>query len=104
MSGYRPVKPVPIPPDHTAPDISLAQTMYYTGESYSQVQRQCRAGVYESYKMGEGTRRVVFDSIKQHRAACIAAGPQFAERPVSGKRKPGRPRKARTEDQTSQAG
>jgi hypothetical protein len=92
MAKYRPVKPVPIPLGYAGLDISMPQVMYLTGESYSQVLRRCKAGDYESYKLGEGTRRVVLDSVMRFRQRCIEAGPQFSERPVSAKRKPGRPR------------
>jgi excisionase family DNA binding protein len=62
-----------------------------------------RSGEIESY-MFAGRRRIVRASIKRYRERQIAKGPQLSQRPMTGKRKPGRPRKPRPEDQTSQAG
>jgi hypothetical protein len=96
-------RPVPIPPDFSAPDLTIGQVMSFLQLSARAVQRLCGTGVLDSYLLG-GSRRIIFASVKRYREACIAEGPQFAHRPMTGKRKPGRPRKHRPEDQTSQAG
>ena len=89
-------KPVSIPRDFSAPDITIGQAMFYTGLSARAVQRLCAAGVLDSYLLG-GSRRIIFASLVRYRENCIAQGPQFARRTMTGKRARGRPRKPRPE-------
>jgi hypothetical protein len=84
-------KPVPFALDQAPPDLTIQQTMFYLSLSARAVQRLCGTGVLDSYLLG-GSRRIIFASVKRYREACIAEGPQFAHRPMTGKRKPGRPR------------
>jgi hypothetical protein len=72
--------------------------MWHEDISYSEAQRRCKAGVYESYKPSKGRRRVIFDSVKRRREAAIAVGPQYPERPLPNGKKRGRPRKPRPDD------
>jgi hypothetical protein len=106
--GY---KPVPIPPDYDGLDVSIGHAMWFGDWSPRQVFRLIsppnddpdKPPAVESFLLG-GKRRIVFESLKRYRAACIAKGPQLSTRPVIGKRPVGRPRKPRSQDQTSQAG
>jgi hypothetical protein len=94
MSKYRPVKPVPIPPDYSAPDITIAMAMYYLGLSARSIQRLCERGVLISFRYGEvEARRITFESVRALRERAIAAGPRLAEPPPTGTRGRGRPRK-----------
>jgi hypothetical protein len=87
-------KPIPIPPDYGAPDVTIGQAMFYTGLSARSIQRLCESGVLESFRYGEvEARRITFESLKRLRESAIAAGPRLAERPVVGKRRVGGPRK-----------
>jgi hypothetical protein len=97
--GYR---PAPIPPDYNGLDVSIGQAMAWLDASTSTVQRLCKSGEIESYVLGRGKRRIVFESLKSYRDRCRALGPQFGVRPKTGKRPVGRPRKPRPE--ASQAG
>jgi hypothetical protein len=87
--------PVPIPPDYDRPDITIGQAMWFTGLSESAVKRLLGGQPPRvlSYVLGVGARRIVFDSLKEFREACIARGPQFARPLKTGKRKPGRPKR-----------
>jgi hypothetical protein len=98
VSKYRRVLPVRVPPDYSAPDFSPQQTMYVTGESYPTVIRNCRLGIYDSYKTGAGTRRITVESVMRRRSEAIARGPQFSLPPTTAKRRRGRPRKPRPDD------
>jgi hypothetical protein len=93
-------KPFPIPPDYSAPDVTIGMAMFYTGLSARSIQRLCESGVLESFRYdGVEARRITFESLKRLRARSIDAGPQLGQRP-DGKRKRGRPRKAaRPDDQ-----
>jgi hypothetical protein len=107
--GYN--KPVPIPTDPEPLDVSVQQAMWFGDWSPRQVFRLIsppngepnKPPAVESFLLG-GKRRIVFDSLKRYREACIAKGPQLSTRPVTGKRPVGRPRKPRPQDMTSQAG
>lgn len=90
-------RPVPIPPDFSAPDLTIGQTMFYLALSARSVQRLCRDGVLESYRLGGDARRIVFASVRAYRQACLDRGPQFGP-PVTGKRPVGRPPKNRPEE------
>jgi hypothetical protein len=102
-------KPIPIPPDFSAPDITIGMAMWYTGLSHRKIFALCsRDGdqppVLQSYLISDRSRRIVFDSVKRYREACIARGPQLpAPPPASGKRKPGRPKKPRPEQHAPSA-
>jgi hypothetical protein len=72
--------------------------MSVTGDSYPEVIKKCRLGVYESFKPSPGKRRIVYASVMRRRAEALAKGPQFSVRPATGKRKRGRPRKPRPDD------
>ena len=93
MSKYRRVLPVPLPANFNGLDISPQECMSVTGDSYPEVIKKCRLGVYESFKPSPGKRRIIYASVMRRRAEAIAKGPQFSVPPVTGKRKPGRPRK-----------
>jgi hypothetical protein len=103
--------PVPIPPGPEPLDVSVQQAMWFGDWSPRQVFRLIeplkndpdKRPIVESYLLG-GKRRIIFASLKRYRADCIAKGPQLSTRPVTGKRPVGRPRKPRSQDQTSQAG
>jgi hypothetical protein len=96
-------KPIPIPPDYAAPDVTIGHAMYYTGLSARSIQRLCESGVLESFNYGKvEARRITFDSLKRFRATAIAAGPQFAVRPVTGKLRPGRPKKIKPQPAAEQ--
>ena len=85
-------KPIPIPPDHHSPDVDIGQAMWWLDNvSHRTVQRLCESGEIESYLLG-GKRRIIFESLKQYRARCVARGPQFAAPLKTGKRPPGRPK------------
>ena len=88
-------KPVPIPPDFSAPDLTIGQTMFYLGLSARAVQRLCQTGAVDSYRLGGDARRIVFDSVKAYRASCREKGSQLSQRPTTGKRPLGRPPKPR---------
>ena len=102
--------PVPIPAGPEPLDVSVPHAMWFGDWSPRQVFRLIspptddpnKPPAVESFLLG-GKRRIVFDSLKRYRAACVARGPQLSTRPVTGKRPVGRPRKPRPEDQTSQA-
>jgi hypothetical protein len=104
--SYR--EPVPIPPGPEPLDVSVQQAMWFGDWSPRQVFRlisppednPAQPPAVESYLLG-GKRRV-FASLKAYRDRCRALGPQLSQRPVTGKRPVGRPRKLRL-DQTSQA-
>ena len=96
-------RPIPIPPDFSAPDLTIGQTMFYLGLSARAVQRLCQTGAVESYRLGGDARRITFDSVKKFREACRAKGPQLSQRPTTAKRKIGRPRKPRPEEQRDSA-
>jgi hypothetical protein len=99
--SYR--SPVPIPPGPEPLDVSVQQAMWFGDWSPRQVFRLIappdhdpdKPPVVESFLFG-GKRRIVFESLKRYRAVCLAKGPQLTERPVTGKRPVGRPKKLRT--------
>jgi hypothetical protein len=91
-------RPVPIPPDFSAPDLTIGQTMFYLGLSARAVQRLCQTGAVESYRLGGDARRIVFASVRAYRQACVDKGPQLSQRPVTGKRRVGRPRRDGAEE------
>ena len=69
----------------------------------------CKESIYRLAKKGEidgymlcGKRFWTLASLRAYRARQIAAGPQFAP-PLTGKRKPGRPRKAQRQPSTASA-
>lgn len=59
-------KPVPFPPDISAPDLTIGQTMFYLALSARSVQRLCALGRLDSFVLA-GSRRIVFDSVKRYR-------------------------------------
>lgn len=91
-------KPVPFLPELAPPDITIGQTMFYLGLSARAVQRLCQTGAVESYRLGGDARRIVFASVRAYRQACVDKGPQLSQRPVTGKRRVGRPRKEGAEE------
>ena len=56
-------KPVPFPPDISAPDLTIGQTMFYLALSARSVQRLCALGHLDSFLLA-GSRRIVFDRNK----------------------------------------
>jgi hypothetical protein len=92
-------KPIPIPPDYSAPDISVGMAMWYLSLSARSIQRMCESGALVSFRYGEvEARRITFESVRAVRERAIAAGPRLAEPPAAGRRGRGRPRKARADD------
>jgi hypothetical protein len=91
-------KPVPFALDQAPPDITIGQTMWFLQLSARAVQRLISDAVLDSFVLGVDNRRIVFDSVLAYREACRAQGPQLSQRPVTGKRPPGRPRKPRPEE------
>jgi hypothetical protein len=87
-------KPGPLPEGLSVSDISIPQAMALTGLSVRTIRRLIEAGEWESFLLGGSRRRIVLASILRHRERCIAAGPQLGQRPTTGKRPVGRPRKA----------
>jgi hypothetical protein len=85
-------RPVPIPPDFSAPDLTIGQAMAFLQLSARSVQRLCALGHLDSFVLA-GSRRIVFDSVKAYRQACIDRGPMLSQRPTTGKRRPGRPKR-----------
>jgi hypothetical protein len=67
-------RPVPIPPDFSAPDLTIGQAMAFLQLSARSVQRLCALGHLDSFVLA-GSRRIVFDSVKAYRQACIDRGP-----------------------------
>jgi hypothetical protein len=65
--------------------------LWYLGISPSVGHRLAVAGEVQSFKIG-GSRRFVFDSVKQYYERCVAAGPQYSP-PATGKRRVGRPKR-----------
>jgi hypothetical protein len=90
-------KPVPFLPELVPPDLTIGQTMWFLQLSARAVQRLCADGELDSYRLGGDTRRIVFASVRAYRQACVDRGPQLSQRPVTGKRRVGRPRKDRSE-------
>jgi hypothetical protein len=84
--------PVPFPADPEPPDVSIGQAMWFGGWSQRQTFRLIESGEIQTFKFG-GKRRVVFESLKQFRARCLALGPQLGERRSTRKRRVGRPSK-----------
>jgi len=87
-----PVKPAdPLP--FISRDGDARQVAAYRNESLRVVRRKCAEGIYRSYKNGE-RRLITWESVIADRERQLALGAQFSPPPVTGKRKPGRPRKA----------
>jgi len=78
--------------DVPPPDPSIMQTTQILGLSRRKIYRLVEAGQLVSYVLG-GKRRVSLASIKFYIDQCRVAGSQLSIPPVTGKRKPGRPRK-----------
>jgi hypothetical protein len=66
--------------------------MQYRRESARTVFRKLETGVYRGRKNGD-TRLIEWASVFEDRDRCIALGPQLPQRPATGKRPVGRPRK-----------
>ncbi len=94
--------------DDDLPDLDIDEAGKFLSDpplSRRSMYRLAKEGRVKSYRM-LGKRLFERPSLKAFRAECRAAGLQLLE-PASltgTKRKPGRPRKDRAEDQTSQAG
>jgi hypothetical protein len=103
-------KPIPFSADPEPIDLSVGETMWYGGWSERQTRRLIspppddpkKPPLVESFVFG-GRRRIVFASLKAYRERCRALGHRLAQRPETGKRPVGRPKKPRPEDQTSRA-
>jgi hypothetical protein len=89
----RSYSPIPIPADPEPLDVSVGQMMWFGDWSQRQTFRLIESGEVETFVFG-GKRRIIFESLKQYRARCIAKGPQRTPRFRTGKRPVGRPRKA----------
>jgi hypothetical protein len=74
------------------PDATIPEVMAFRHESARSVQRKIASGAYASYKSGD-TRLILWASVIEDRERCLKRGPQLSARPVTGKRRPGRPRK-----------
>jgi hypothetical protein len=88
---------LPLPPDFDPVDATVAETASYRRESPWTVFRKIREGRYQSYKDGK-IRKIIFASVKADRQRSIARSA-----PATGKRKPGRPRKPRPDEQPQTA-
>jgi hypothetical protein len=86
-----PYRPAPLPSDLRL-DATIPEVMAFRHESSRTVFRKIASGAYRSYKSGD-TRLIVWQSVVEDRERCLARGPQLS-RPQTGKRRPGRPRKA----------
>lgn len=91
-------KPVPFSPELAPPDLTIGQTMWFLQLSARAVQRLVANGELDSYRLGGDARRITFASVRSFRQACIDRGSQLSQRPPTGKRPPGRPRKPRPEE------
>jgi hypothetical protein len=87
-----------LPPDFNPIDATVDEVASWRRESRWTTHKKVREGVYESYLDGR-IRKIIFASVKADRERAITTS-----RNPSGKRPVGRPRKHRSEDQTSQAG
>ena len=86
-----PYKPAPLPPNLRL-DGTVAEVMALRHESARTVFRKLTAGTYKSYRNG-GRRLIVWQSVVDDRERSLSHGAQLPSRPVTGKRRPGRPRK-----------
>jgi hypothetical protein len=90
-----PYKPAPLeslPPELGLPPATIQQVMAFTGASARSVWRKIADGTYRSFKDGD-RRLILWSSVIKERDRLIALGPQFSERPRTGKRRVGRPKK-----------
>jgi hypothetical protein len=86
---------MPLPPDFSPLDATVDEVASFRKESRWTVFQKLRRGVYESYLDGR-VRKIIFASVLADRGRAIASkGP--------AKRKPGRPKKPRPEEQPPQA-
>jgi hypothetical protein len=86
-----PYKPATLPPNLRL-DATVNEVMAFRHESARTVFRKLRAGAYQSYKNGE-RRLITWQSVLDDRERSLSRGAQLPSRPVTGKRRPGRPRK-----------
>ena len=93
MSVY---KPANLPPELRL-DLTIPQVMALRHESARTVYRKIASGAYRSHKNGD-SRLIELTSVIEDRERCIALGPQLGARPMTAKRRPGRPKKAPAED------
>jgi hypothetical protein len=91
-------KPAQLPPDLRL-DATIPEVMAFRHESARTIYRKIEAGIYRSHKNHDGARLIEWASVLEDRDRCIALGHQLGQRPVTGKRPVGRPKKL----QTSQA-
>ena len=90
-----PYKPAPLeslPPELGPPDATIPQVMAFTGASARTVQRKIADESYESYKDGD-RRLITWKTVLEDRERCRNLGPQLSQRPTTGKRRVGRPKK-----------
>ena len=81
-----------LPPELGPPDATIPQVATFTNSSPRTVQRKIEDGTYESYKDGD-RRLITWKSVLEDRERCRKLGPQLSQRPATGKRPVGRPRK-----------
>jgi hypothetical protein len=94
-----PYKPAPLPLNLRL-DATVNEVMAFRHESARTVFRKLRAGAYQSYKNGE-RRLIVWQSVVDDRERSLSRGAQLPSRPVTGKRRPGRPRQDHPENKAA---
>jgi hypothetical protein len=94
-----PYKPAPLPPNLRL-DVTVNEVMAFRHESARTVFRKLTAGTYKSYKNG-GRRLIVWQSVLDDRERSLSHGAQLPSRPITGKRRPGRPRKDHPENKAA---
>jgi hypothetical protein len=75
-----------------SPDATIPEVMAFRRESARTVWRKIEKGVYRSHKNGDA-RLIEWASVIEDRERCVAQGSQLPQRPATGKRAVGRPRK-----------
>jgi hypothetical protein len=68
--------------------------MAYRREGSRTVFRKLAEGVYKGHKNGD-SRLITWESVIADRERCVAQGAQLSERPATGKRRVGRPKRQR---------
>ena len=80
---------LPLPPDFDPIDATIDEVASWRRESRWTVHKKIREGRYETYLDGR-IRKIIFASVKADRERAMSAA-------LTGKRRPGRPRKPRAE-------
>jgi hypothetical protein len=89
-------KPAKLPPERSSLEATIAEVMAYRREGARTVFRKLAEGVYKGHKNGD-SRLITWESVIADRERCVAQGAQLSERPATGKRRVGRPKKAESE-------